>query len=98
MRVLPKVFLTGGDGVGWALDEDLALIKQALDGVVQFTGLDECEVVHSMWWESLLKIPPGKFWGNRVICQVPGEPFRYFKIPAHHKAIPLIGKWVACPG
>ena len=49
----PKVFLTGGDDIGWALDEDLRLTRKALEGFVEFTDLETCEVVHSVWWEPL---------------------------------------------
>ena len=38
----PKVFLTGGDGWGWALDEDLNLTKKALEGIVEFADLANC--------------------------------------------------------
>ena len=54
----PKVFLTGGDDIGWALDEDLRLTRKALEGFVEFTDLEACEVVHSVWWEPLLSKPP----------------------------------------
>ncbi len=30
----PKVYLTGGDGIGWAVDEDLKLIGRAIEGIV----------------------------------------------------------------
>lgn len=50
---MAKVFLTGGDSVGWALDEDPRLTRRALESVVEFTGLESSDVVHSIWLERL---------------------------------------------
>ncbi len=90
----PKVFLTGGDGMGWALDEDLSLTRRALEGIVEFTDLEHCEVVHSVWWEGLLRLPKEQLIGKRIICHVPGEPFRYLTLPHHRHAVSLVGCWV----
>jgi len=92
--IRPKVFLTGGDGIGWAVDEDLRLTKQAFEGFVDLADLAECEVVHGLWWWSLLPIPPENLIGKRVICHVPGEPFRYFAVPEHRRAPNLVGRWI----
>lgn len=90
----PKVFLTGGDGIGWAVDEDLRLTRKALEGVVDFVDLPESEVVHSVWWEGLMMIPMESLAGKRIICHVPGEPFRYLTVPKHRHAMDLVGRWV----
>ncbi len=90
----PKIFLTGGDGIGWAVDEDLRLTAQALDGIVEPTGLDECKAIHCVWWEGLTMLPRAGLTGKRIICHVPGEPFRYLAVPAHRAAMALVGGWV----
>jgi len=53
----PKVFLTGGDDIGWAVDEDLRLTHRAVAPIVNFTELANCDVVHCVWWEGLLMLP-----------------------------------------
>jgi len=90
----PKVFLTGGDGLGWALDDDLNLTKRALERIVEFTDLKHCEVVHSVWWEKLLALPKEALVGKRIICHVPGEPNRYLTLPYHRHVVPMVGCWV----
>jgi glycosyltransferase involved in cell wall biosynthesis len=94
MSPKPRVFLTGGDGMGWALDDDLVLTQRALEGLVEFTDLDGCEVVHAVWWEGLLSIPETGVRGKRVICHVPSEPYRYLTIPSHRHAVAMAGMWI----
>ncbi len=90
----PKVFLTGGDEIGWALDEDLKLIKEAIENMVELVDLPNCDVVHTAWWEGLTRWPKESLMGKRIICHVPGEPFRYFTLPGHRIAMPMVGRWV----
>ncbi len=89
-----KVFLTGGDGIGWAVDEDLRLIAQALEPTADLVDLDESEVVFSVWWEGLMLLPREKLVGKRIMCAVPGEPFRYFGVPGHYRAMTMVGHWI----
>lgn len=90
----PKVFLTGGDDIGWALDEDLRLIKEAIEYMVELVDLSECDVVHTAWWEGLNMWPKESLMGKRIICHIPGEPFRYFAVPAHRVVMSMVGRWV----
>ncbi len=89
-----KVFLTGGDDIGWAIDEDRRLTSMALEGLVNRVELERCDVVHCLWWERLFALPPDRLVGKRIICHVPGEPFRYLAVPNHCRAIPLVGCWI----
>ncbi len=90
----PRVYLTGGDGKGWALDEDLSLTKKALEGLAEFSSLEDAEIVHSMWFETFLHLPQQALAGKRSICHMPGEPRRYFALPRHRLAMPLVTHWV----
>jgi len=90
----PKVFLSGGDGIGWAVDEDLKLTREALAGLVDFVDIDDAEVVHMSWWEALLQVPEEQLEGKRIICHVPGEPNRYMTQPGHSRAMELVGRWL----
>ena len=91
----PKVYLTGGDNMNWALDNDLQRTQQALDGLVQFTGIKQCDVVHSMWWSELATIPDDLVEGKRIICQIPGEPLRYLNDPKFSSIARKVGHWIA---
>jgi len=90
----PKVFLTGGEETGWAVDEDLKLARTALTDLVELVDLSECEVVHACWWWGLMAHPPERLDGKRIVCHVPGEPFRYFAVPEHRRVIPVVGRWI----
>jgi glycosyltransferase involved in cell wall biosynthesis len=92
-----KVFLTGGDNVGWALDEDLRLTRQALEQIpeIELVDLDSCDVIHSCWWFALEKIPAEKFAGKKVICHMSGEPFRYFQQPDFSPIVPQVNLWLS---
>jgi glycosyltransferase involved in cell wall biosynthesis len=90
----PKVFLTGGDKVGWALDEDLKLTESALNGVVEFADLSVCQVVHSVWWEALLELPNGALVGKTVVCHMSGEPRRYLAIARFCHMTSVVGLWI----
>ncbi len=73
-----SVFLTGGDNGGWALDDDLAQVRRALDGLseqielVQTPG--EAQVVHTMWPFALRELPATALSGKRVITHIPIDP------------------------
>lgn len=73
-----KVFLTGGDDIGWALDEDLRLASDAIKGIVDLVGLEDCQVVHTVWWEGLNLLPREQLFGKWIVCHIPGEPFDIF--------------------
>jgi len=90
----PAVFLTGGDGIGWAVDEDLKLASQAMEPLVDLTDLRTADVVHAVWWWGLLGFSDEQLVGKRIICHVPGEPFRYLTLPEHRRAMHLVGHWV----
>ncbi len=90
-----KVFLTGGDGLGWAIDEDIRLSALALKDIVDLVDLEECEVVHMAWWEGLNLLPLDKVRGKWIVSHVPGEPFRYFSLMPHRHAVPVISTWIS---
>jgi glycosyltransferase involved in cell wall biosynthesis len=90
----PRVFLTGGDDIGWAVDEDLKLTRKAIEPIVDLVDLDGAEIVHGLWWQSLMLWPKERLAGKRIICHVPGEPFRYYTLPAYSGAVAGIGRWI----
>ena len=58
-----RVHLTGGEQTGWALDADVATTRRTLESLpdlIQLTGLEEAEVVHSVWEETVLRMDAGR--------------------------------------
>lgn len=89
-----RIHLTGGDDIGWAIDEDLKLARQSLEGIVEFTGLSECDVVHCVWWEGLNLLDRSILADKKIVCHVPAEPFRYLALPAHRHIMDIVDMWV----
>lgn len=80
--------------MGWALDEDLRLAKQALQDTVEFTELAEADVVHSVWWEGLLKIPQAQLSGKHIICCMQNDLFGHeLTDPRFRRIRPMVGLW-----
>lgn len=92
---MAKVFLTGGDNMGWALDEDLNLMHQALKQIpdVELVDINSCEVIHSCSPSALGQLPVEKLVGKKIICQMPGEPFRYFQQSDFLPVVSRVGLW-----
>jgi len=90
----PKVFLTGGDSLGWALDQDLILTQSIISDFVCAVPFKECDIVHSVWWEPLLAIPKDLLCEKYVICHMSGEPFRYLKHHNFYKVLNVVDEWI----
>ena len=92
-----KVHLMGGEGVGWALDESLALTRRtlaALDGIIE-TPLADADVVYSEEPLHLTLLRPGQLEGKRVIAQLDNDLFWLWGQPYMVKARELVHIWVA---
>jgi len=92
---MKKVFLTGGDGVAWALDEDLRQFQQVLDGRVKFCSFAKAEILHCVWWERLLEYSREQLASRYVVCHLDNPPFVYLKNPSFHLILPYVNCWVA---
>ncbi len=90
----PKVYITGGEDAGWAIDEDLRLAAQALESFVDLVPLAEADIVHAVYWYGLLGEDMAAFAGKRILCHIPGEPFRYLADPQHTAAMRVVGRWI----
>jgi glycosyltransferase involved in cell wall biosynthesis len=90
-----KVHLMGGDSVGWALDQDLSLTRTALESVVEWSTLTECDVIHSVWWEPLLSLPEKILQQKTIICHLSGSPFRYLGLPRFAPVLECVDHWIS---
>lgn len=91
----PKVWLTGSDTIGWALDDDMRQIERALTGIIEPATLSACEVIHSVWFMGLEGVPPAELAGKHIVCHASGEPFRYLTLPEFRRSRALVGHWIA---
>ncbi|MEW6055133.1 MAG: glycosyltransferase [Bdellovibrionota bacterium] len=80
-----RVYLTGGDLQGWALDTDLKLAKKALSGVVDFVSdPHHADVIHTVWPEQLLEKPELAELrkGKPIVATFSNDPHALFeKVP-----------------
>ncbi len=42
----------------------------------------------------MIGLPLEQLVGKRILCHVPGEPFRYFAVPEHRRAMEIVGRWI----
>jgi glycosyltransferase involved in cell wall biosynthesis len=88
-------FPTSGDKHGWAIDEDLRLIRAALAGIAKETSLASAQVVHSPFWAALGQHSPGVLARRFVIAHADNPPFFYLTQPSFAKAQQVVDLWVA---
>ncbi len=88
-------FPTSGDKHGWAIDEDLRLIRSALAGVAKEKVLSSAHVVHSPFWASLECHSPDILARRFVIAHADNPPFFYLTQPSFAKAQQIVDLWVA---
>lgn len=94
-RSVVKVFFTAGDGAGWAIDEDLRQLREALAGRIQATPLAEAQVVHCTFWGSLAFYPRVLLKDRLVICHADNPPFFYLRDPAFVAVQNVVDLWIA---
>ncbi len=93
-----RVFLCGGDGFGWALDDLLNQTKHSLQnfqGLMRFTGLEDSDVIHSVSTDYLADLQSQKITGKRIICNLDNDVFQLLKSPGMLKAFERVGLWLA---
>jgi glycosyltransferase involved in cell wall biosynthesis len=88
--------LCGGDGTGWAIDEDRRQTALALEGVVELVADPrDAEVIHSCWWVPLMKLSPEVIGRKAVVCHMAGEPARCLSEVEFLAAMGRVTHWVA---
>ncbi len=90
-----RYFPTAGDQHGWAIDEDLRLIRRALMGITQESSLARADVVHSPFWLPLALHPTDVIRRRFVIAQADNPPFFYLTQPDFAWGQKLVDLWVA---
>jgi len=90
-----NVHYAPGDGMGWALDEDLRQIRSALAGSVRETGSAAADVIHTPFWQNLGMVAAPVLKQSFVIAQADNPPFFYLKQPEFAVGQTRVDLWVA---
>lgn len=79
-----KVFLTGAEGVGWALDTEYVLARQALSAFADVVDAEDgADVIHTVWpeatyWSRTLE---KGFGGRPAIAALNNDPLAVARLP-----------------
>lgn len=90
-----RYFPTAGDTLGWAIDEDLRLLRGALSGVAAETSLAKAGVVHATYWPHLFFHHPALLENRFIIAHADNPPFFYLTQPSFARAQKQVDLWVA---
>ena len=90
-----RLHLTGGDGFGWALDEDIETFRRALPNDVDLVGLKDADIVYSPWWRGLAGIGSAALVGKRVICGFDNPVYFWITQPDFRAIRDFVGLWLA---
>ncbi len=89
-----RVFFPPGDALGWALDEDLRLLRASLDKTAIPSSLARAEIVHTVFWPHLLHLPPALLARRRVLSYADNPPFHYLTSADFIRARRRVDLWI----
>lgn len=90
-----ETFFTGGEGLNWALDEDLNHLKISSRNLFKSTSLKDSKVIFSVWPGGLLKINHEFLEKKIVICQFDNPPFHWTKQKEFSVIFKHVDFWIA---
>ncbi len=93
-----KIYITGGEQAGWALDMEVKQLTSALQNipsVIIANSPEDADVIYSVWWEIFRRIPVSILNRKYVICSMCNRPFHEFTQPHFSVLLPLIDLVVA---
>jgi glycosyltransferase involved in cell wall biosynthesis len=91
----PHVHFFGGQGIGWALDEDLSRAREAVVGRVHAGTFARSPIIHSAWWPPLLSAGREALRGKSVVCFADNPPAFYLTCPGFEQAAARVDLWIA---
>src|SRR5437660_5397384 len=62
---------------------------------VEFSRLDNCEVVHCLNPLMLRELNTAALAGKRIVCHVPGDPLWFVQQPEFIQISSIVGLWIA---
>lgn len=93
--VKPRVHFFGGQGIGWALDEDLAQARSALGSEIDVGTFAGSSIVLSAWWPPLLRLGRRALEGKTVLCFADNPPAFYLTVPGFDEVAARVDLWIA---
>jgi len=90
-----NVYYAPGDGMGWALDEDLRQIRSALAETVRETAAAAADVIHTPFWQNLGMLAAPVLKQSFVIAHADNPSFFYLKQPEFAVGQTQVDLWVA---
>lgn len=91
----PHVHFFGGQGIGWALDEDLDRAREAVAGRVVAGSFAASPIIHSAWWPPLLQVGAGALAKKSILCFADNPPAFYLTRPGFEEAAARVDLWIA---
>ncbi len=95
-----RLHITCGDGIGWAIDEDARLMRESLQGLVEFVPIEDAQVVLATWFVRLVGGPGQKpmpaelLAGKQLLCWSPNRPFFDASMHDFSRARSIVGRWI----
>jgi glycosyltransferase involved in cell wall biosynthesis len=89
-----SVHFIGGEGINWALDEDLRLARSCTPDFVKPTDFDQADVIYSIWPGALEALNPARLDGKVVVCEFDNPPYHWVKQTSFRRARKLVSLWV----
>lgn len=96
-----KVHLTGGEGAGWALDQDFDNTREALlrlENIVELVGLEDADVIHTVWDQALDRIDSRQVEGKTVVCHICTNVFKMLESASYISRSQKVSFWVTQTG
>jgi glycosyltransferase involved in cell wall biosynthesis len=95
-----RLHITTGDGIGWAIDEDARLMRQALSGLAEFVPIEQSQAVLATWYIRLTggpgqkPVPPESLAGKQILCWSPNRPLFDATSADFSRARGIVGRWI----
>jgi glycosyltransferase involved in cell wall biosynthesis len=89
-----KVHFTGGEGINWAIDHNLRHLVRLSAEFVEVVPLDQAEIIHTLFWHSLLSLPRKHLQAKCVVASIADKPEIAFSRPEYLKLRELIDVWL----
>ena len=89
-----KVFLTGGEGVNWALDHDLVHLRRILGDSIEEVDARSCDLIHSVWWRGLLQLPEEVLAHKVVVASIADSPATVLGTPEFGRLRDWVDLWL----
>lgn len=89
-----KVFFTGGEGIQWALDHDIAHLTRLSEEFVEVVPLEKADIIHSVYWRGPLTIPQRHLAGKCVLTSIADKPETMFACPEYLRLRDVVNVWL----